>query len=399
MDIEYDREHVRTLVALEKLLARIESGDRARPDWITLLGKADLSRLPNDELASFVERVYPLALRGFEAENLDLEVDATESKKKRLKFLGPWEGSKERFLEFWCTISQRGFHNWGDGAWMKCYDAPTPENYDYITPYLEGGIGALDPYLVYSSVLGTWEYSIEDFRNTEVCQGVETVVEPLAGSAEFCFGGHFRHPEMKYVMFDLDEQAKAHVDARAWRPETEREFIIGNALDEDVWKQVRKHSRGTSLAYIGKQSQNFFKAKELLKLMEYGTTYCDHLMLEVSEPYLLDGEPEVDDLTRAEMLSAGFRTVLEDDDEALPNPLTNHMSFRLITRDKHEQRILFEYLDWVGWQAHALNGFARLLDLEVRYFHSGEAEFLPIGEDFEDSDCQENNTFILLTRP
>ena len=84
--------------------------------------------------------------------------------------------------------------------------------------------------------------------------------------------------------------------------------------------------------------------------------------------------------------------------EGTVNPLTNHMSFRLISRDKNDQRVLFEYLNWVGWQPHALNGFAQLLDLEVRYFHSGDCEFLPIGQDFEDSDCQENNTFILLSR-
>ena len=40
-----------------------------------------------------------------------------------------------------------------------------------------------------------------------MCRNVRTIVEPMAGTAEFCYSGHFRYPDFNYLMIDLDEEA------------------------------------------------------------------------------------------------------------------------------------------------------------------------------------------------
>ncbi len=364
---------------LENILTAIEAGAEPKPDWIELAGKCDPSRLSTNELRELVARMHGSVLRGFKANEV------------RTK-------GKQHLLDYWTTVSQGGFHDFAENQWMKCYDSPFVENYDYITAYQEGGIDALDPYLVYGSVLGTWEYSVEDFVNTELGADVTTIVEPLAGTAEFCYAGHFRHPEFNYVMFDLDSAAKEYVDGKPWLEQTQREFILGDALEESTWEAVRAASKGTSLAYIGKQSQNFFKVKDLLKILEWGTKHVDHLMLEVSEPYLLDEEPSIDELTRPEQRAAGFKVALDDVDDLPANPLTNRLDFYLIAWDKQQRRNLFSYCDWVGWQAPTLTALGRLLDLEVRYFHDENLEFTSVDLDTDSSECRSNNTFMLFSR-
>ena len=46
-------------------------------------------------------------------------------------------------------------------------------------------------------------------------------------------------------MFDLDPEAREHVRAQHWLPGTDQHYLIGNVLDEGVWKQVK--SRRTFL--------------------------------------------------------------------------------------------------------------------------------------------------------
>ena len=90
---------------------------------------------------------------------------------------------------------------------------------------------------------------------------------------------------------------------------------------------------------------------------------------------------------------------LEDLDHVTPNPLTHHMSFDLVAWDDADRRTLFEYHDWIGWQPAALSALGKLLDLDMRYFHSGEAEWLPLEEGIDTSDVRENNSFIMFSRP
>ncbi len=379
METEQVTRHAKSAKKLETILEAVEAGREPKPDWIELGGKVDPSTMDDDELRELLGRLHGAALRGFKANHV------------RPK-------GKKHLLDYWRTVARAGFHDFAEDQWMKCYDSPFVENYDYVTAYLEEGLDALDAYMVYSSVLGTWEYSVEDFVNTALGRTVSTIVEPMAGTAEFCYAGHFRHPELTYVMFDLDEDAKTHVEAKPWLDHAKRSFLIGDALQESTWEAVRAASEGTSLAYIGKQSQNFFKVKDLVQILEWGTTHVDHLMLEVSEPYLLDDEPSIDELTRPEQKAAGFKVALEDVDDISPNPLTNRLDFYLVAWDKAARRNLFSYCDWVGWQAPTLTALGQLLDLDVRYFHDEELEFLPVDVGVETSEVRDNNTFMLFSR-
>ena len=379
MQVPEKSRSVRSMKALEKLLDKIDGGDTSKPDWIQLEGAADLSRLALADRTSILERLHGAVLRGFKANDIRLH-------------------GKLKLLDYWMSVARCGFHDFAEDQWMKCYDSPFVENYEYVSAYMEGGLDALDPYMVYSSVLGTWEYSVEDFLNTELCKDVKTIVEPLAGTAEFCYAGHFRYPDLSYCMFDLDEEAKEHVEEKRWLEQTRRSFQIGNALEESTWKNVADFAQGKSLSYIGKQSQNFFDVQGLMKILEWGTRHTDHLMLEVSEPYLLDEEPSIDELTRPEQKAAGFRVALDDVESKPANPLTNALDFHLIAWDKQDRREFFGYCDWIGWQAPTLTALGRLMDLEVRYFHHDLTEFVSVDDHTDTSDCRDNNTFMLFSR-
>lgn len=379
MHIEEQTRTVRTLKGLEKVLRSIEDQRRAKPDWLRLKADADLSSLPRADLEAYLTRIHACVLRGFRANSVRFK-----SHRARLKY--------------WQRVARRGFHDFSEKRWMKGYDSPFVEDYDYIQPYLEGGLEALDPFMVYSSVLGTWEYSVEDFLHTELCKNVRTIVEPLAGSAELCYSGHFRYPELRWCMFDLDPQAQRYVERKPWLPNVEKRFMLGDALVPQTWRDVQSYAQGESLSYLGKQSQNYFDVKQLMKILEWGTTYTDYFILETSEPYIVDESPSIDDLTRPEMKGAGFRVALEDVDDRIANPLTNAIDFYLAAWDKKARRELFSYRNWTGWQAPTLTALGRLLDLDVRYFHTEKTEFLPVDQDTASSDCHDNNTFMLFRR-
>lgn len=379
MEVPLTTRRVRTLATLDRLLDAIESGREPRPDWITLTGAARVTRLAPARMAPWLPRLHAASLRGFEA--------------------GLLPGRGAAYLERWCTLARAGFHDFAEGCWSKGYAAPFAVDFDYVTPYRTGGLSALDPYATYSAVLGTWEYTAEDFLNTELCRDVRCVVEPMAGTAEFTWWSHFRHPDLDYCMIDLDAGAEALARRRRWVEGTRRHFVLGDVLAEASWQAVRRHSPHRSLAYVGKQSQNFFDTPGLVRLMELGTRYADLLILEVSQPYLVAEEPAVDDLTRPEQAAAGLRVALADTPGRRANPLTNHLHFDLVARDRSGRRILWEYRDWIGWQAPTLTALARLLGLEAWYYHSERLEFRPVARDTETSDCRENNTFLLLRRP
>lgn len=379
MEINEVTRTVRSFDALGKLLDAIEGGSAPKPDWIDLEKRADLGRVGHEDRVTWLQRIHANVLRGFRANDVRIQ-------------------GKEAKQQYWTSVARQGFHDFSEDRWMKFYDSPFRQDYDYITPYMEGGLEALDPYLVYSAVLGTWEYSVEDFVHTELCRDVRTIVEPLAGSAEFCHAGHFRYPDFRYCMFDLDPEAKRYVEGQPWLEQTERAYLIGDALEEQTWKNVRAFTEGQSLSYIGKQSQNYFDVHQLVQILEWGTTYTDFFMLEVSEPYLLDEEPSLDDITRPEMKRAGFKVALEDEDGKYANPLTNAIDFFLVAWDKHARRELFSYREWIGWQAPTLTALGRLLDLDVRYFHVEETEFLSVDDRVDSSDCRTNNTFMLFRR-
>src|SRR3990172_10873671 len=225
MQIDVITRNVRTLAALYQLMERIERGKAPKPDWIQLKGKASLFGLNTEELTLVIKRLHGAVLRGFRTPQVSAR-------------------NKRRFLEYWTTIAKNGFHDFADDGWRKCFDSPFVEDYDYVTGYLTRGLDGVDPYKAYAAVLGTFAYSAEDFVNTELCQNVQSIIEPLAGTADFSYTGHFHYPGFNYFQFDIDPKAKAFVEAKPWLHGTRREYLIGNALQESTWKKASAFSRG-----------------------------------------------------------------------------------------------------------------------------------------------------------
>ena len=363
---------------LDKLLGRIEKGKLGKPDWIRLQGECRLEQMKDDEREAFLARLHTCVLRGFK--------NACEKPR----------GRKER-LRLWQSIARAGFHDFSEFGWMKNYDSPFVENYDYITDYQRGGLDALDPYKVYSSVLGTFDYGVADFVETDLCRKVRTIVEPMAGTAEFCYSGHFRFPDFKYLMIDLDQQASDLVLAQNWLETVDKEYIVGDVLSAGIWDGIKSRTEGESLAYIGKQSHHFFDAKQLLKLMKVATEHVDYLMLETPQICLVSEMGDTDELTRPEQEDAGFRCELAGERGGDPNPLTNHLSFRLQATNGRRDKTMFNYHGWTSWAHSTLFAFAELLDLNTLYYHSELEEFVPAEKWDEDADCEENVTFMLFT--
>jgi hypothetical protein len=363
---------------LDKLLTRIESGKLSKPDWIRFQGTCRLEDMNEEERSAFLARLHPCVLRGF------------KSTGKKLS------GRKER-LALWQSITRSGFHDFSDLGWTKNYDSPFVENYDYISAYQQGGLDALDPYKVYSSVLGTFDFGVADFIETDLCQNVRTIVEPMAGTAEFCYAGHFRFPEFRYLMIDLDEDAAELVGGQNWLPGANKEYIVGDVLAADIWDGGKSKSEGESLAYIGKQSHHFFDAKQLMTLMKVATEHVDYLMLETPQICLVSDMGDTDELTRPEQADAGFKCELAGEKDGDPNPLTNELSFRLQATNGRKDRTMFNYHSWTSWAHSTLVAFADLLDLNAFYYHADEEQFLPVSKWDEDADCEENVTFMLFT--
>ncbi len=371
----------RSLESLETLLDSIASGVTPKPEWIRTQGECRLDKLDPAALSHILTRLHSSVLRGFKAKNVKIK-----GKKSRSKF--------------WRTVARHGFHDFSDFGWTKCYDSPFVANYDYITPYRKGGLEAIDPYMVYSAVLGTHDYSVEDFVKTNLCQGVDTILEPMSGTAEFCYHGHFRYPEFRYLMFDLDEDARRHVEALPWLEGVERQYVIANVLDEEIWQHAKSYTSNRSLCYIGKQSHHLFDAKQLYRLLDIATRHVDYFMLETPQVSLVSDMDDADDLTRPEMEDAGFETHLINEDDGTPNSFTNQMSFRLDVSDDKGERTLFQYPSWTNWSQPTLFAFAQLLDLRVHFYHADVEEFIPVEdqEQVEESDCLDNVTFMMFTR-
>ena len=371
----------RTIDALRARLDSIEAGTEPKPDWIHMQSECRLDELRNEDLAEILTRIHGCVLRGFKANNVKI--------KKR----------KDR-RKYWTTIAQHGFHDFSELGWMKCYDSPFVENYDYITPYLQNGIDALDPYLVYSAVLGSHDYGPEDFVKTKLCEGVDTFIEPMSGTAEFCYQGHFRYPDFRFLMIDLDEDAKAHVESKPWLEGTERQYVIADVLDEEIWKHAKSFTANKSLSYIGKQSHHYFNAKQMFRILEVATQYVDFFMLETPQVALPSDMDKDEEVTRPEMEDAGFEMGLIDEEGGSPNPFTNLMSFKLEASNATRERVMFNYHDWTVWSQPMLVAMARILDLNVVYFNSDLEEFCSVddAEEVEDSDCMDNVTFMLFTR-
>jgi hypothetical protein len=363
---------------LEKVLGRIETGKQPKPDWIRLQGTCRLDKMKSTEREAFLARIHPCVLRGFK--------NACETPR----------GRKAR-LELWQSIARSGFHDFSDFGWSKNYDSPYVENYDYISAYQRGGIDALDAYSVYSSVLGTFDFGVADFVETKLCKNVRTIVEPMAGTAEFCYSGHFRFPDFKYMMIDLDKDAQQLVLSRRWRPGVSKDYIVGDVLASDVWGRVKSQTSGDSLAYIGKQSQHYFTAKQLMQLMKVATDHVDFLMLETPQICLVSEMGDTDELTRDEQEDAGFRCELVGEKDGDPNPLTHELSFRLETSNGTKNRTMFNYHQWTSWAHSTLVAFADILDLKAFYYHSEKEEFVPVTQWDDEADCEENVTFMLFT--
>jgi hypothetical protein len=372
---------VKTKKALFKLLDAVEAGHQEKPDWVYLQADCRLDKLSRSEFDRALDQMHRCVKRGFRARNVKIR------------------GRRNR-LAYWCSVARHGFHDFSDFGWTKCYDSPFVENYDYISAYRKNGKEALDPYRVYSAVLGTFDYSVHDFVNTELCHDVRTILEPMAGTAEFAYHGHFQHPDFRYLMFDLDADAKRHVDAMPWLAGTERKYVVANVLHDEIWKHAKSYTTGRSLSYIGKQSHHLFDAKQIYRLLDVGTRHVDYFMLETPQVSLVSDMETSEDLSRPEMEDAGFEVALVDEPGGKPNPMTNKMAFRLAAKNKKGERSLFRYPDWTAWQHPILVTLATLLDLNVLYYHSELEEFVPVEdlEKVEDCDCLDNVTFMMFTR-
>lgn len=371
----------KTLESLNRLLTRIHEGHEKKPDWIHLQANCRLDLISGLALAEILTRMHSCVRRGFRANNVEIR-----NKKQRLKY--------------WRTVARHGFHDFTDSGWTKCHDSPFVANYDYIGDFLRGGLDALDPYPVYSAVLGTHDYSVEDFLHTKLCAGVDTILEPMAGTAEFSYHGHFLYPGFRYLMFDLDEDAKRHVEGLPWLEETDRQYVIADVLEDEIWERAKSFTATKSLSYIGKQSHHLFDAKQLYRLMDVATRHVDYFMLETPQVSLVSDMAEIDELTRPEMEDAGFEVDLVEEENGAPNPFTNLMAFCLEASTDREKRTLFRYENWTNWSQPTLFALASLLDLRVLYYHSDLQEFVPVEdtESFDESDCHENVTFMVFTR-
>ena len=139
-------------------------------------------------------------------------------------------------------------------------------------------------------------------------------------------------------------------------------------------------------------------AKQLFKLMELATQHIDYLMLEAPQLASVTEMGGTDDMTRPEMKDAGFESELVEDPDGAPNPFTNLMHFNLISSDEDGERQIFPYRDWTVWSQPILVTLARLLDLNVFYYHSELSEFVPVEEEWDDCDVEQNVTFMIFTR-
>jgi hypothetical protein len=378
MTIENTVRIANSMPSLEQLLAGIEAGRRPQPDWIHIQGDCRLEKLPGEALEALVRRLHASVLRGFRA------------KPQRSR-------RRSQRLDFWRRVARNGFHDFASEGWNKCYGSQFIEDYDYVRAYLEGGIDALDPYEIYSAVLGTHDYSIEDFIHTPFCEKVETVVEPMAGTGDFSYLGHFRHPELRYILFDVDTEARDHVLTRPWLEGSDHHYLVADVLDPSVWQTIESKSRGRSLSYIGKQSHHFFGAQQLYRLLELGTRAVDYFILETPEPGLVSDLDEVDLLTRPEMEDAGFEVALVEQEDHAPNLFTNEFGFRLEIWDDSQRRTLFRYANWTSWQPPMLVTLARLLGLDVFYLNEEAGDFVTVDEG-DHGDAHDNVNFMLFRR-
>ena len=370
---------VRSRRALEDLIAAIESEQTSRPDWIHLQSQARLDRIEPEAWPGLLTSLHRSVRRGFRTAPIHLD--------------GP-----DEFLDAWRCIARHGFHDFGEAGWSKCYDSTVAEDYDYLAAYLEGGLDALDPYAVYSAVLGSHDFGVEDFLCSPRFRDVTTLIEPMAGTAEFLYQGHFAFPQLQYLMIDLDEAARDRVTARPWLPDTHWQYYASDVLDEEVWKQVKATRRGPALAFVGKQSHQLFDPRQLCQLLEFGTRYAESLILETPAMSLVGDIDSEEDMTRPEMEAAGLSVALHDIPGTRPNPFTNQLSFRLEARDETGQRTLFEYANWTVFSQPTLVVLAQLLDLDAWYYHSAIEEFVPVQHDASETDCHENVNFMLFSR-
>jgi hypothetical protein len=304
----------------------------------------------------------------------------------------------DALLDGWRCIARHGFHDFGEQSWVKCFDSPFVEDYDYMAAYLDGGLEALDAYAVYGALLGSHDYGVEDFLRTDRLRDVRTVIEPMAGTAEFAYQGHFQFPDFRYLMIDLDTNARDRVMARHWLDETERHYFVADVLDEEVWKQAKATSSGPALAFVGKQSHQLFDTHQLCRLLELGTLYADSLVLETPAMALVSEMASEEDLTRPEMEAAGLQVGLVDEPDTVPHPFTNRISFRLEAWDHTGRRTLFHYPRWTVWSQPTLVALAELHGLHAYFYHSDHDEFVPVEHDASSSDCHENVTFMLFSR-
>lgn len=222
-----------------------------KKEWLTLKKNQLVNKTP-EKLDSFVKEL-------FAREDYGLAVVAPNY----FKTEGNGKAKCEP-LQFDRIMRSNGFMNQSSepDVW---YRTPTeqPINFDYTNGH--DSIKEWSRTLLYLTYLGSPPYIIEDFINLlplKVRKTIDTVIEPMAAEASLCFFGHFKFHNLRYVMLDIDEQAREQALAWPWLPDVSKEYLIQDVLLPKKWTR----SPETSLCFIGKQSYNVLSSEQNLAL-------------------------------------------------------------------------------------------------------------------------------------
>ena len=177
--------------------ARSRRAREAKPEWIALRGECRL------------ERLSARGPRGAAAAPPSARCCAASARP------APDGLGRKRRLALWRAVASRGFHDFSDEGWTKSWDSPFVESYDYVGAYLAGGLAALDPF---ARLLGRARHPRLRRRTTSSPPSSAAASAPSSSrwpaARTSSTTGHFRHPDLRYLMFDLDPKARDFVAAR-----------------------------------------------------------------------------------------------------------------------------------------------------------------------------------------
>lgn len=264
----------------------------------------------------------------------------------------------------YANLLRIGFTPADDTSW----EAPpngSATDMDWVTEYIESNysLSAIEPYKAYSSVLcsnpttllAILDKSIDDPANSDPTAPKMLIIEPMAGTSELSWYGHFFLPHFDFYMIDLDATAKEKVMQRPWLREPT--YVIGDVSDVANWPTDTTLPR---LTFLGKQSQNFLTVKQVIDFMTcaLNVNVPSTLLLEVCQASTSDEVMDFDCMTPNTLpngLQIGMKLISE-------SSLPYHKALMaLVAKDKTgATRTLFEY-DWTLYNAPHLALFATML--------------------------------------